>query len=192
MSGISCEDVAVTRLLGLVLLAACASGSSDGERAPAAEPAPQAAPAPAPAPAAPVPAPPPDAGSAGGVRVPAGICADLRAAPALALATVRASTPDCSSVGHQRIVFDVVELARGAGIQVVSHSHLLYQKDAPRFAAGDHAILGIEPDTLPAEQEMCVPMPARQGRVTTAVRVDSTDAGRRLLGDLARGAACAP
>ncbi len=173
----------------LVLLGACASSSSDGtERPPAGEPTPAPSPvAPSPAPAPPEPPPAPAAADEAAAALPAEICAGLRAAPALALAVVRAATPDCSGVGHTRIVFDVVELARGTGIAVVSHSHLLYTKDGPRFAGGDHAVLAIEPAALPAEEEMCVPLPKRDGRVTRAVRVDSAAAGARLLERLSGG-----
>ena len=166
-----------------VLAAACAGGRPGSGQPPPASP-PPAPPAPDRS------SPAPDAGVT--PTLTDADCAAFGAAPVLALATVRSATPDCSSVGHTRVVLDVLRLARGARVAVVSVSYALHEQGAPRLSPGDHVVIAVEPRPLPAEDVYCVPMPARDGAVMRAIRVDSGGAGDRLLDDLGGGAACAP
>ena len=103
----------------------------------------------------------------------------------MGVAVVTRSTPDCSGVGHLRIVLDVKQLVRGDAINTVIASRPLYG-GTNRFAAGDTVLVAIEPGARPAETVACVPLPARDGVARELVRVDA-DAVERAIAEVAAG-----
>jgi hypothetical protein len=107
-------------------------------------------------------------------------CRTLSSAGALAIATVASTTPDCSGVGHERIVFDVVRLVRGANVTKVVTSRALYGRQ-DRITEGDTFLIAIDPADHPAATVACVPLPAHQGTVKHLVRVASLAAGEQAL-----------
>lgn len=123
--------------------------------------------------------------------LPAGDCRALRGARALAVAAVVLSEPDCSGVGHQRVVLEVRQLARGAGIERIVTSRPLGSADGPAFQKGDLFVVAVEPGVRPAEVVYCVALPAHQGSVRHALKVGSEDEARRILDEVAAGAPCA-
>jgi hypothetical protein len=114
-------------------------------------------------------------------------CDAFEAAPALAVAVVVTSEPDCSSVGHTRTVLEVRSLGRGAGIERVGTSRTLYSNEEPRLQVGDTALVAIEPRLSPAETVHCVALPERQGSVRHAVKVDSLATSQALLDAVVQG-----
>jgi hypothetical protein len=113
-------------------------------------------------------------------------CAAFRDAPVLAVAVVTAATSDCSSVGHRRVVLEVRNLARGAGVATVVASRPLHD----RLRAGNVVIAAIDPVQRPAEKVFCVELPAHEGTLRRAIQLDDADADRTLA-DLASGSLCA-
>jgi hypothetical protein len=107
-------------------------------------------------------------------------CRRFAAAGALAIATVANNTSDCSGVGHERIVFDVVRLVRGTNITKVVTSRSLAANEGP-IVAGDTFLLAIEPVDRPAATVHCVPVPAHQGTVEHLVQVASIAAAEQAL-----------
>ena len=102
----------------------------------------------------------------------------------IAIAVVAHSTPDCSGVGHARIVLDVVRLERGTGIARVVTSRPLNAPGEPAFAVGDHLVIAIEPGTRPAETVQCVALPAHGGTVGHAIGATSRAQAEQLLAQL--------
>ncbi|HVJ18212.1 MAG TPA: hypothetical protein VM686_22485 [Polyangiaceae bacterium] len=114
-------------------------------------------------------------------------CSAFETAPALGIAVVVASEPDCSSVGHRRSVLEVRRLGRGSGIVNVGTSSTLYSNDERRLEVGDTVLAAIEPDRHPAETVHCVSLPERQGSLRRAVKVDSGAVAEALLDDVLSG-----
>lgn len=119
-------------------------------------------------------------------------CRAFGAARALGVAVVASVRPDCSGVGHNRIVLDVRRLARGEGIAQIVTSRPLIGTARSELAVGDALVVAIEPEVRVAEIVHCVPLPARQGVLRHAVEVDSLATAERVLDDIAAGRACPP
>ena len=169
--------------LPLAVLAACGAGS----QAPAGQP-------PA-APVAPVPsgqAVAPEAPAEPAVSLSEADCRAFGAARALGVAVVASVQPDCSGVGHNRIVLEVRRLARGERIATIVTSRPLVGLGRGELAVGDTLVVAIEPEVRAAETVYCVALPAREGVLRHAVEVDSQAAAGRVLDDLAAGRACPP
>jgi hypothetical protein len=178
--------------LALAVLAACGAGS----QAPAGPPGrpPLAAP-----PAAPSVAPvsdglagAPDISAEPAVSLSEADCRAFDAARALGAAVVASVTPDCSGVGHHRIVLEVRGLARGERISTIVTSQPLGGPSRGELAVGDTLVVAIEPAVRPAETVYCVPLPAHEGTLRHSVEVDSLATARRALDELAAGRACPP
>ena len=120
--------------------------------------------------------------------------ADCRAfaeALGLGIAVVASSTPDCSGIGHARIVLEVQHLSRGGGIRSVVTSRPLYSGDhAERMREGDVLVVAMTPNAQAARTVSCVRLPASDGDLERAVVVTSVDAGRRLIDAILDGSAC--
>lgn len=184
--------------LALAVLAACGAGSP----APASPPpvAPPVSPATADAAGTPSTSTPATGGPAGAPDASAGAAASLSesdcrafgAASALGAAVVASVTPDCSGVGHSRIVLEVRALARGERIATIVTSQPLWGASRGELAVGDTLVVAIEPAVRPAETVYCVPLPAHEGVLRHAIEVDSLDVAERVLDDLAAGRACPP
>jgi hypothetical protein len=114
-------------------------------------------------------------------------CKALSGAPALAIAVVTTSKPDCSSVGHLRIALEVKKLVRGDGITTVTASGPLYGPRGPRLAVGETVIVAIDPGTHPAETVYCVPLPAREGTGRHLVRLDDPGNADRAIAQIEAG-----
>ena len=115
-------------------------------------------------------------------------CRALATAQVLGVAVVVSSVPDCSGIGHARIVLEVQQLARGAAIQTVVTSRPLHGVDeGPRFREGDTVVISIAAAKEPARTVSCVPLPASDGTVSHAVSVEDTDEGRRMLAAIVDG-----
>lgn len=170
--------------LALAVLTACgASSQTPASQPPAGPPVSPTADGPAGAPDAPVePA----------VSLSEADCRAFDAARALGAAVVVSVTPDCSGVGHNRIVLEVRTLARGERIATIVTSQPLMGPDRGELAVGDTLVVAIEPAVRPAETVYCVPLPAHEGVLRHALEVDSLDAARRVLDELAAGRACPP
>lgn len=117
-------------------------------------------------------------------------CTALRSAPALGVAVVTSRTPDCSGIGHARIVLEVRRLARGSAITRIVTATPLHGEDSQRFAAGAVVVAAIEPAPGAAATVDCVPLPAHEGTLRHAIAVESITAGEHLLDELAAGRAC--
>jgi hypothetical protein len=124
------------------------------------------------------------------VVLPAADCRALRAGRALGVAVVVESRPDCSGIGHLRVVLEVRRLARGTGIERIVTSRPLYGSREPRLEVGATVIAAIEPEVRPAETVYCVALPARQGSVRHAMQVDSLEAAEPILEVLASDRPC--
>jgi hypothetical protein len=132
----------------------------------------------------------PDSPAAAGVTLGGADCRAFGAARALGAAIVASVSPDCSGVGHNRIVLDVRRLARGEGIAQIVTSRPLIGATSRELAPGDALVVAIEPEVRAAEIVHCVPLPARQGVLRHAVEVDSLATAERVLDDIAAGRAC--
>lgn len=119
-------------------------------------------------------------------------CRAFAAASALGAAVVVSATPDCSGVGHDRIVLEVRELARGERIATIVTSRPLWGAARGELAVGDTLVVAIDPAVRPAETVYCVPVPAHEGVLRHAARVDSLAAARRVLDELSAGRGCPP
>jgi hypothetical protein len=108
-------------------------------------------------------------------------CGGFAPARALAIATVASSTPDCSGVGHARIVFDVVKLVRGENITRVVASEPLHRAGSDRIAVGDTFVVAIEPEQRPAQTVHCVSLPAREGVVRHRLRAESAADAEQIV-----------
>jgi hypothetical protein len=171
----------------LAVLAACGAGSrAPAGLSPIAQP--PAAPPVAPVAAPHAGAPEDPAGPAGSLS--AADCRAFHAAPALGAAVVASVTPDCSGVGHNRIVIEVRSLARGQHITTIVTSQPLIGPVRGELAVGDTLVVAIDPAGRPAETVYCVPLPAHEGVLRHALEVDSLDTARRVLDELAAGRAC--
>ncbi len=170
--------------LVLAVLTACGAGSqAPAGQPPAAPPVAPVAEAHAGAPAAPAdPA----------ASLPEADCRAFGAASALGAAVVVRVTPDCSGVGHNRIVLEVRRLARGERIATIVTSRPLMGPARGELAVGDTLVVAIEPEVRAAESVYCVALPAREGVLRHAVKVDSLAAAERVLDELASGRACPP
>jgi hypothetical protein len=117
-------------------------------------------------------------------------CQAFGAARALGVAVVASVSPDCSGVGHNRIVLDVRRLARGEGIAQIVTSRPLIGPARSELAVGDALVVAIEPEVRAAEIVHCVPLPARQGVLRHAVEVDSLATAERVLDEIVADRAC--
>lgn len=133
----------------------------------------------------------PDA-SAPAVALSTEQCRAFTDAGAIGIAVVASRTPDCSSVGHNRIVLDVQRLGRGQDIATLVTSRPLYGAARNELAVGDIVVVAIEPVVRPAETLMCVPLPAHQGTVRLALEAASLADAERILADITSGRACTP
>jgi len=179
--------------LALAVLAACGAGSqAPARQPPVASPVARPAP-PATRPAGPVtdaPAVAPDASGATAVSLSEADCRAFGAARALGVAVVTSVRPDCSGVGHNRIVLEVRWLARGERIATVVTSRPLVGPARGELAVGDTLVAAIDPEVRAAETVYCVALPAREGVLRHAIEVDSLATARRVLDELAAGRAC--
>jgi hypothetical protein len=114
-------------------------------------------------------------------------CDAFDSASALAIAVVVVSQPDCSSVGHLRVVLEVQRLVRGSGMTHVGTSRALFSQSELRFEVGDTLLVALEPEIQPAETFHCVSLPDRQGSVRHAVKVASISEAEPLLDAIALG-----
>jgi len=119
-------------------------------------------------------------------------CRALSSAPALGIAVVTSRTPDCSGVGHDRIVLEVRQLARGEAITRVVTSRPLAGPARAELPVGAFAVVAIAPEVRPAETVHCVPLPAHEGTVQHAIEVGSLDEAEEIVAQLATDRACAP
>jgi hypothetical protein len=125
------------------------------------------------------------------VTLAADDCTVLHDAPALGVAVVILSKPDCSSVGHRRIALEVRRLVRGTAIQYLVTSRPLYERGDKELEVGDVVVVAIEPVQRPAETVYCVALPAHEGTVKRAVEVDSEATANRIADEIAAGTTCA-
>jgi hypothetical protein len=101
---------------------------------------------------------------------------------AVALLRVTFDKADCSGIGNQHVVLEVVELGRGPlTVKKVRWSGPLYGK-----APGPRGLVvgGIEVKALPARKAPCLSLVAADGHLRAFVRVDDADDGRQLLSDV--------
>ena len=118
-------------------------------------------------------------------------CRAFESADALGVAIVASVTADCSSVGHVRMLLEILELSRGEGIQLVEFTRTLAAWGEPNLEQGDTVVVAIQPADMPAETVHCVPFPARQGVVHHVLKVDNYAAGADVLARWANGRGCA-
>ncbi len=184
--------------LALAVLTACGAGSQTPASQPAA--APPMSPATAGSAGIPStataatdgPAGAPDAPAEPAVGLSEADCRAFEAASALGAAVVVSVTPDCSGVGHNRIVLEVRALARGERIATIVTSRPLWGASRGELAVGDTLVVAIDPEVRPAETVYCVALPAHEGVLRHALEVDSLATAERVLDDLAAGRACPP
>jgi hypothetical protein len=133
-----------------------------------------------------------DAPADPGVSLSEDDCRAFGAASALGAAVVVSIQPDCSGVGHNRIVLEVRRLARGERISTLVTSRPLAAPDRHELSVGDTLVVAIDPEARAAETVYCVPLPAHEGRLRHAVEVDSLVTAGHVLDELAAGRACPP
>lgn len=119
-------------------------------------------------------------------------CRAFGPARVLGAAIVASVQPDCSGVGHDRIVLEVRRLARGERIATIVTSRPMVGPDRGELAVGDTLVVAIEPEVRAAATVFCVALPAHEGVLRHAVKVDSLAAADRVLDELAAGRACPP
>jgi hypothetical protein len=182
--------------LALAVLAACGAGSqAPAGQLPAAPPAAPPVVAPVAPPVAPVTdahAGAPDTPAEPAVSLSEADCRAFEAASALGVAVVASVDPDCSGVGHSRIVLEVRRLARGERIATIVTSRPLVGPARGELAVGDTLVVAIDPEVRAAETVFCVALPASEGALRHAFEVDSLAAAGRVLDELAAGRACPP
>lgn len=128
----------------------------------------------------------PDADAATATPDPA-LARCLAAGDLHAVITLASSTPDCSGIGHEHLVFAIDhDDASSPGVAGRAYLDCMLGVGCRQLAATSHQdgsvwVATLRPDARPARTVYCVALPATQAVVTCAVPVDSVAHGRRLL-----------
>lgn len=115
-------------------------------------------------------------------------CAALSKAKNLAVVEVVAATPDCSGVGHLRVVLEVRGPAHGRAMKTIVTSEPLIGLD--RTSKGDVFVASLEHRPGPKKNVYCVPMPAHDGRVREKIPVANVAEGTATLQRILAGGPC--